>query len=536
MTDLMTPQTAGTGAETKRSGPASRVAAFLIVALCGVGAVIAFSSGRKQGSGAKGERVVSANTANLFNGASLRIASEPPGATAYVNGRLAGATPVCLEGLPPGLYGVRIEKSGCKPLARCVDLKTDSLLSEKLDVYSTGLLTVNVKPAGSEVLLDGELIGNTPLTIDKIPAGIYELLIRKTNHDSFSAKVEISPQEPQVFADFELKDKVLAMMEGMLKSEPQRLAHYIDLAHYHFINNRIDTSVDMFVQAMEVMKTPLDFNGPGYSGKEKLSAAEIELENRLREEDRSRFLRELEKHRNWPTGDTQVFRTKLDQAQELMARKNVASWIWADTAAKQALRGRNYEKAMQMYLDFINAAPNSPDLPLAYGALIEVHLMQKNTTEAQKAFETAFKLCDKDDTALRTIGAAMYPYHDRVPFRSRALILEMSERALRKALELTKDAVARAQCAFDLGNVLTYQGKAGEAVPLLQQAVDATADPLIKEERLLRLGEGLRKAGQLDKAYALFDKLSKCERASIRENAKTGRLYVEADRAKLKLK
>jgi len=480
------------------------------------------------------EKVISASTNAA--GARLNVASEPPGASVLVNGRLAGSTPLTLDGLTPGTYGVRLEKSGCKPISRQLTLDHDSNLNEKMEPLPTGALTVDVKPVGAEVLLDGELIGQSPMTVDHIAAGTYELLIRKTNFDPYSVHIEISPGEPLAFSDFELKDKVLTMMEGLVKAEPQRLAHYIDLGHYLFVNDKLDESVDVFTQGLEVMQTPLDFNGAGYSGKEHMAAQEVEVEQRLRKEDESRFLKELEKHRNWPRKDIRVFRQKLDQAQELVSRKSIGSWTWAETAGRMAIRSRNFDKAIQIYKDHIAAAPTSPDLPLAYVALLEVHLMDRDVASAREVFDKFMKLFGTNDSALRACGSAMVSYQERMPARGRTQLLEMADMALQKAVELTKDPLLKSQCQYDLAVVLTSEGKAKDAVPLFEKAVASAGEPVVTEERQLRLADALRKASRLDEARDLYNKLTSSERAATRESAKTGLIYIDADKAKQKIK
>jgi tetratricopeptide (TPR) repeat protein len=287
---------------------------------------------------------------------------------------------------------------------------------------------------------------------------------------------------------------------------------------------------------MEVMQSYLDFNGPGYSGKEHMSAQEIEVEQRLRKEDESRFLKELEKHRNWPRNDIRVFRQKLDQAQELVSRKNVGSWTWAETAGRLALRSRNFEKAIQIYTDHIAAAPNSPDLSLAYVALIEVHLMQRDVLQARVVFDKFMKLFGNNEVALRACGSSMAAYQERMPGRSRTQLLEMAEQALQKGLELTQDPLLKAQYQYDLAVVLVTDGKAAEAVPLFEKALNATIETIAREERSLRLADALRKAGKLDEARDLYNKLTNSERAATRESAKTGLIYIDADKAKQKIK
>lgn len=500
--------------------------ALLVIAL----AIMA--SRKPAGRGAEGgPRIVRAehSSADPASGsASLSITSEPPGATVLVNGSLVGCTPVTVEDLQAGDYGLRLERNGCKPLSRIVPVSGRASVREKLEPLPTGSVTVDVTPHGAEVLLDGEVVGNSPMKADNLPAGPYELLVRKTNFDSYLARIEVVPGETLVFSGFALNDKILDMLERNVKSEPQRLAHYIDLGHYLFVNSRMDEAVDIFAQGYAVMQTPLDFNGPGFTGEENMSREERELERRLRQEDTSRYQKELEKHRNWPRKDTRTFRAKLEQAKEILEQKNAASWPWVEATGRMNIRAHNYERAGRIYEDFIAASPKSPDLPQAYIALIEVRLMQRDVDSARESFDKFFAQYHNDAAALRNCGGAIYPYQARsfVSRQSRAALLEMAEKALRRGLELTRDGESRAQCLCDLGTVLNYSGAPNEAADCFEKSVAATKDPQLQEDRMLLLADALRKAERYEEAEVLYQTLKKSERASVRESANTGILWL----------
>jgi len=487
------------------------------------------------------ENGVDGNVVNIPNstvagGARMKITSEPPGASVLINGKLLGGTPLVVDGLAQGVYGLRIERSGCGPVNRSVSVNGDGLtIHEKLEPLPTGALNVAVKPDGAEVLLDGELIGFTPLQIRAVAAGPHELLVRKTNFDPYSARIDVTAGESLEYADFELKDRIFAMLESQLKAEPQRLSHYIDLGHYLFVNNRLDDSVEIWAQGMEMVGGPVDFDGPGYTGVKNMTRAEMDLEMRLRREDDSRFNKELEKHRNWPGRNTKQFRDKLELARETMNSKNIGSWEWADRAAQMNIRNRNFEKTVRIYNDHIKAvAPDAPSVYKAFTALVKVHLIARDQILAQKYFEDFAGKFAKDGAALRYFGAEIYPYQDRFTTKGRVQVLEMAEKAFRLALPLTVEPVEKAQCQFDLGAVLNYLGKSVEAVPLLESSVEGTVDDAMKEERSLRLADAYRRAGNLENSWNMYSRLSNSERTAIRESAKTGLVYVSSDRAKAK--
>ncbi|MFH0939944.1 MAG: PEGA domain-containing protein [Planctomycetota bacterium] len=368
----------------------------------------------------------------------LKVESQPTGASLLVNGRLAGATPLTLVGLEKGRYGLRFERNGCKSEIRYIDLSdSDAIIKEKLEALPMTTMNIKIEPKGAEVLLDGEFVGHTPLKDLHVPAGAYELLIRKTNYESYSKRIMIEPGAPAMFAGFELKDKILNMLTGNCKNEPQRLAHCLDLGHYLFLNDKMDEAVNVFAQGLEVMQTPLDFDGQGFGGKDTMSAAEINLEQRLRKEDEIRLLKDIEKYRNWPNKNTIAFKKKMDAAYEVVGRRNINSWSWTDRVARICLKGQNYERAAKIYLDHIAAAPKTPDLPKAYVALLEVYLTQRDIIAARKTFDQFYELYQNDGTALRDCSRRMKIYKDRIPNdQGRQQVLEMAEQALRRSREL----------------------------------------------------------------------------------------------------
>jgi tetratricopeptide (TPR) repeat protein len=513
----------------------------LLVGVTATVAVILFNRTSNSGDtaspdserGAKSRDLASHETSSLSK---LEVVTEPAGATVLINGRLVGATPVVWDGMPRGRYGVRLEKEGCKPVNRDIDLSENALvINEKMQALPTGTLIVEIEPAGAEVLLDGELLGHTPLKRERMPSGVFELLVRRTNFESYSRRISIEPGGVALYSGFELKDKIFAMLDGMVKAEPQRVAHYIDLGHYLFINNKQDKAADVFTEGMEIMQTPLDFDGAGYAGKQNMTSDEMLLEQRLRKEDESRFLKEVDKHRNWPRVDTKEFRKRMDLAQDLVARKNINSWTWAERSGQTQMKSRNFGAAAKTFSDHIAAAPQSPDLPKAYMSLLEVYLMQRDTAQASALFETFYGKYAAVPGELRQCGIKLASFNDRmVTQKDKDRVLVLAEKALRRSIELPAAEPAKAESLYELGAVLLYQNRPTEAVAVLTQCIDKTPAGALNDERSLRLADALRKSGQLAEAKAIFTRLSKSDRSNVKDGAKTGLIYVETDEAKKK--
>lgn len=89
----------------------------------------------------------------------LAIASEPPGAAVTIDGEAAGETPV-ERAVPGGRYAVAVTRDGFEPIEDVIDITRDAPVAERryrLQPVSA-TLSVNVSPAGGELLLDGRRI------------------------------------------------------------------------------------------------------------------------------------------------------------------------------------------------------------------------------------------------------------------------------------------------------------------------------------------------------------------------------------------
>ena len=470
-----------------------------------------------------------------ISGNTLLVESEPDGASVLLNGRLAGATPLSIKGLSRGTYDLRLEKSGCTPLNKLVTISATggAKVRETLSALELGALTVRIMPTGAEVLLDGEMAGHTPLSINNIPAGPHELLVRKTNFSSYSKHIEIQPHAESKFDGIELTDKILETMEGNVKAEPQRVGHYIDLAHYYFVNHRMEDAANTFLQGKEVLQTPLDFSSGGYPGKDKMSPEEIAVELRLRREDDSRFDKELTKHKSFQGIDNHAFLRKLAEGADFAAGKNRKSWPRAREAALDMVAHKNYERAALIYQEHIRAAPDSPDLSKAYTALIEVYCMNYDVNKAVENFNQFLTHFAKDGVALRAFGNTIYPYFDRFKNTAeRDRVLAMAEKALRTGLELPCDPQNKSAALYDLGSIFYFQERYKDSVTFMRQSVDLTEPALLHEERQVRLADTLRKSGDKAGALELYNKLKDSESTHVRESANYGLISLRSAESK----
>ena len=223
----------------------------------------------------------------------VKVSSEPPGAGVYLDGELKGRTPLTIAGLRPGRAVVRLEKSGYVPAARACAIPPPGPLSFELIPISRGAIRIETKTPSVEVLLDGEPRGLSPLTIKDVEVGAHELTLRKTNFDAVTVPVNVRAGETVEIAGIEMRDRILAMLEGLVRAEPWRIGHLLDMGHYHFLCGRIDESVACYARANALAARPIEFPA-GVEMSEDDRAAEA----KLRAADVRKLRSEIIKHTN----------------------------------------------------------------------------------------------------------------------------------------------------------------------------------------------------------------------------------------------
>ncbi len=130
----------------------------------------------------------------LFTANSVNVIIEPQPAEMAIEGTLFKPRVGGRYLLRPGEYRVVAELEGYRPLDETIEVGLSAnqqfaLQMEKLP----GLLSVSSgELSGAEVLIDGELIGTTPLSDAEVSAGLHRLLVRARNHLQHEQEIEIA--------------------------------------------------------------------------------------------------------------------------------------------------------------------------------------------------------------------------------------------------------------------------------------------------------------------------------------------------------
>ncbi len=122
----------------------------------------------------------------------LSVNSTPQGAQVLIEGRVVGNTPLNLV-LRPGRVDVELRLGGYQPFRTSAQIRpgeTTVVNANLTPVVQNGLLQINSNPQGAQVVLNGRVVGNTPLNLTVQP-GRYDLELRLGGYQGFRASVTV---------------------------------------------------------------------------------------------------------------------------------------------------------------------------------------------------------------------------------------------------------------------------------------------------------------------------------------------------------
>jgi hypothetical protein len=152
----------------------------------------------------------------------LLVRSTPTGARVFVDGREQGQTPATIRELSPGTHRARIAREGYVAEERRIVITTaQPIQSMTVDLRRTGAaatarstgsppppppatvgasvgaLTVDSRPDGARVFLDGKLVGTTPLSLPQIAEGEHAVRLERDGYRRWSSSVRVAGGQRQ---------------------------------------------------------------------------------------------------------------------------------------------------------------------------------------------------------------------------------------------------------------------------------------------------------------------------------------------------
>jgi serine/threonine-protein kinase len=126
----------------------------------------------------------------------IDVISDPPGAEVLVNGVVKGRTPLRISDLDPGSYDFEVRKDGYNPYKKTVPLESASDYTMKVNLPTTvNSLRILSQPPRVTVKVNGELKGQTPLTLGQLPSGHYEVTAELEGYPQQTIGVELKDGE-----------------------------------------------------------------------------------------------------------------------------------------------------------------------------------------------------------------------------------------------------------------------------------------------------------------------------------------------------
>ncbi len=211
----------------------------------------------------------------------LIIETDPDQTQVYVNDTLRGETPLSLDKLLPGTYRIRITLEDYEEINETITIENRAELTRQFVLLKLkGDLYLESDPPGAKIIFQGQAKGRTPLKIDYIDVGTYEIAAEKYTPDviyRFKGQVEIKKGENRMKVDLFTTEKVppgmVLIPEGEYEmgsdggAANENPAHKIHLNNYYI--DKTEVSWSEYIKFVREQKRPKPFyaNDQRFSGK-----------------------------------------------------------------------------------------------------------------------------------------------------------------------------------------------------------------------------------------------------------------------------
>ena len=119
-----------------------------------------------------------------------------PWANISISGKSYGTTPITLDNIKAGIYSVKLENPKFPDWDTKITISKGKTTKIAHRFSGFGTLVVNATPWG-KVYMDGSLIGQTPLTLDKIPTRKHEIKVSREGYEDFIKTFDMKEGETE---------------------------------------------------------------------------------------------------------------------------------------------------------------------------------------------------------------------------------------------------------------------------------------------------------------------------------------------------
>ncbi|MCR5680451.1 MAG: PEGA domain-containing protein [Prevotella sp.] len=127
----------------------------------------------------------------------LQVTTQPLGARVVVDGQERGTTPLTVESLIIGSHRLELHLKNHKSESLTFDIKEQTVTPVDIALSDMARMTIKSQPAGAELTIDGQRLGQTPYTADMV-SGDYDILLVKNGWHDFARHIHLDSSHPEV--------------------------------------------------------------------------------------------------------------------------------------------------------------------------------------------------------------------------------------------------------------------------------------------------------------------------------------------------
>jgi DNA-binding transcriptional regulator YhcF (GntR family) len=138
---------------------------------------------------------------------SISVNSNPQEARVYLDNAYKGNTPINIRDVSTGRHKLRIKLAGYEDWVSEITVSSSRVLRVSADLKSQeeqGSISINSDPQGADIYLDDKYEGLTPLNLQDIASGEYEVKISLPGYEEWVEEVTVSPSRTaRVYTELE---------------------------------------------------------------------------------------------------------------------------------------------------------------------------------------------------------------------------------------------------------------------------------------------------------------------------------------------
>jgi hypothetical protein len=137
--------------------------------------------------------------------ATLKVSSDPVGASVILNGAPRGTTPCTIDRIPSGTVDLEIALKGYAPYRTQIVLKAGDMVDVPAPLKAVpSALTVHSIPEKARIYVNDQYRGESPVVMTNLPPGEYRLRAEKRGYETDARTITLKPED-QTTEEFRLQ-------------------------------------------------------------------------------------------------------------------------------------------------------------------------------------------------------------------------------------------------------------------------------------------------------------------------------------------